>query len=126
METIKSDISIILVDDEEILLDSLLVYLEDVGFRASGYTIPQEALKAIAQDAPDVCIVDLRMPGTNGEDLVKEIHAVAPRVRCMILTGSHYEISDELKLIGMSQEDIIRKPIHDYQEFFSLLSSPSQ
>ncbi|MEI6209954.1 MAG: response regulator [Desulfuromonadales bacterium] len=107
-----------LIDDEEFILDSMQMYLEDMGFIAAAYSVPHEALQAIEKNPPDVCIVDLRMPGMNGEDLVKEIHKIAPSVRLMILTGTLYDIPEELETLGMSQEDVVQKPIHDYPEFF--------
>ncbi|MEI6207468.1 MAG: response regulator [Desulfuromonadales bacterium] len=123
MESINSQISVMIVDDEELFVCSLLVNLEDMGFRSSGYLVSEEALQAVQDNPPDVCIMDLRMPGMNGEELVKEIHKVAPTVRCMILTGSFYKISDELELLGMTQEYVIQKPINDYPEFFRKISS---
>jgi len=123
MEPIERQISVFIVDDENLILNSFLVYLEDVGFQASGYSLPEEALQAVKDKPPDVCIVDLRMPGMNGEDLVKSIHSVSPTVRCMILTGTLYDLPKELKAIGMTQEDVISKPINNYPEFFKKLSN---
>jgi DNA-binding NtrC family response regulator len=102
------------IDDDRRVLDSLLDYLDDVGFRTTGFTAPQEALQAIRANPPDVCMVDLRLPGINGEHLLREIITSTPGVRCLIYTGSLYIISEELKSLGMTQADVIRKPVQDF------------
>jgi DNA-binding NtrC family response regulator len=118
MKTTDRDITIFVVDDERLLLDSLLPYLEDLGFTAVGFSDPDEALQRFGSETPDICLVDLRLPGRlNGAELIKEIKKTAPGVHCFIYTGSLYAIPDDLKAIGMTQDDIIKKPIIDFEQF---------
>jgi DNA-binding NtrC family response regulator len=115
MSPVNQNISVMVIDDDQMVLSSMLDFLDDVGFNTTGFTEPEEALTMMKANPPDVCIVDLRMPGMNGEQLLKEILTIDSRVRCLIHTGSFYRISDDLKALGMSQEDVIQKPVHDFE-----------
>ena len=63
-------------------------------------------------NAFDVCIVDLRLPGMSGEDLILEARQRYPNQRHIIYTGSiSYNLSDKLKQQGMRPEYVFLKPI---------------
>ena len=115
--------TIMIIDDEQMIIDSLLTYLDDEGFKAEGFTVPEEALQKLRIVPPDICIVDLRLPGINGEQLIKEILLSTTGISCMIYTGAMYSISDELKGLGMTQEDVIEKPIQDFDRLTEQLLS---
>lgn len=109
------NIFVVVIDDDRMVLGSMLDFLDDVGFRTAGFTEPEEALQMIRSSRPDLCLVDLRLSGTTGEQLIKEIVKSSPGIRCLIYTGSYYLISDELKGLGMSQDDVIQKPVQDFE-----------
>lgn len=115
MQNLHKDISVMLVDDDSIVLESLIAWLEDHDFQVCGFTCPQQALQLVKTTPPDVCLVDLRLAGTNGEELVKEIRVHAPSTRCLIYSGSSYKLSPDLHLLGLSQNDVLQKPITDFE-----------
>ena len=51
----------------------------------------EEALTAIARELPDLVIVDLSLPDMNGLDLIREVTARYPDVKCLVLTGHRGE-----------------------------------
>jgi DNA-binding response OmpR family regulator len=109
------NISVLVIDDEQMILDSLVNYLDDVGFRTSGCSEPDAALQIIRANPPDVCLIDLRMPGIDGEQIITEILTTVPGVRCLIYTGALYHISENLIRLGVSQDDVIKKPVQDFE-----------
>lgn len=108
------NISVMLVDDDDQVLESLMVYLEDLEFPVTGFTCPSQALQAIQKSPPTVCLVDLRLTNTSGEELIKDIRRTSPVTRCLIYSGSCYRLSPELEALGMTQHDVLQKPIQDF------------
>lgn len=82
-------IRVFLVDDHEIVRAGVRALLEDAGrFDVVGEaaTVP-EGLQGIIRTAPDVAIVDVRLPGGNGIELIREVRSRNPDTRCLILTS---------------------------------------
>ncbi|OLN29767.1 response regulator receiver protein [Desulfovibrio sp. DV] len=94
-------IKLLLVDDEENFVNTLSERLKmrDVPSRVvySG----EEALEAVQSDAPDVVVLDLRMPGIDGMEVLRKVRKSNPEVRVVILTGHGNEaIEEEVKKLG--------------------------
>ena len=107
-----STIRVLVIDDEPAICMSLTAFLEDYGFNASSAESAEEALDLMKNNAYDVCIVDLRLPGMSGEDLILQAHERYPNQRHIIYTGSiSYNLSEKLKEIGMRPEHVFLKPI---------------
>jgi response regulator RpfG family c-di-GMP phosphodiesterase len=107
------DITVLLVDDEEMIRDCMTAYLEDDGFKVLCAMSGEEALKLIVVLTPTVCISDMRLPGMNGEEFINKAYRFCPDTRYILHTGMLYSLSDELRAIGMTDEDVLLKPIHD-------------
>jgi DNA-binding NarL/FixJ family response regulator len=82
-------IRLLIVDDHEMVIGGLRAMLANhaadvdvIGACSSG----EEALTAIAADAPDVVLLDVRLRGQSGLDICAEIVATAPSVRVVFLT----------------------------------------
>jgi DNA-binding response OmpR family regulator len=110
---IPSDISILLVDDDEMIRDCVMAYLDDEGFNVFGAASGEEALAEIARISPVVCISDMRLPGMNGEAFIIKAQVESPATTYLLHTGMMYILSDELRAIGMTPDDVLLKPIHD-------------
>ena len=87
-------ISIILVDDHEVVRNGLRGYLETleefnvVGEAASG----EEALKLVTELIPDVVLMDLIMPGMDGVETTRRVKKISPRTQVVVLTSYHEDI----------------------------------
>jgi DNA-binding response OmpR family regulator len=108
-----SAITVLLVDDDEMIRECMTAYLEDEGFGVLGAVSGEEALNLIAVIRPAVCISDMRLPGMDGEEFICKAYALCPETRYMLHTGMVYSLSDELRAVGMTADDILLKPIHD-------------
>ncbi len=109
-----SDYSILLVDDEQFILDSLKGFLEDYDFSVFPANSAEEALELVKERTFDAGIIDLRLPSMSGEMLIQSIHNMRPEIRFIIHTGSvGYTLSEDLKSIGMKSEHVFFKPMAD-------------
>jgi two-component system OmpR family response regulator len=108
-----ADISVLLVDDDEMIRDCVTAYLEDEGFSVHGAVSGEEALALIARICPTVCISDMRLPGMDGEEFIIKAHTICPATGYLLHTGMLCSLSDELRLIGMTADDVLLKPIHN-------------
>lgn len=107
-----SDIRVLVVDDEPAIRDSLSAFLEDYGFETVGCGSTEEARDCMCEKPFDVCVVDLRLPGLSGEDLILLASKRFPDQRYIIHTGNiSYNLPEELKAVGMRPEHVFHKPV---------------
>lgn len=107
-----STIRVLVIDDEPAICMSLTAFLEDYGFNASSAESAEEALDLMKNNTYDVCIVDLRLPGISGEDLIIQARERYPKQRHIIYTGSiSYNLSEKLQALGMRPEHVFLKPV---------------
>jgi DNA-binding NtrC family response regulator len=107
-----STIHVLVIDDEPAICMSLTAFLEDYGFKTICAESAEEALTLMKQHVFNVCIVDLRLPGMSGEDLIVAARERYPDQRHIIYTGSiSYNLSTELMKLGMNPEHVFLKPI---------------
>jgi two-component system nitrogen regulation response regulator NtrX len=102
--------SILIVDDEPSILQSLSGLLSDEGFEtitaANGY----EALKIIDSESPDLVLLDIWMPGIDGIETLKEIKKNNPLIQVIIISG-HGTIETAVKATKLGAFDLIEKPL---------------
>lgn len=102
--------SILIVDDEPAILQSLRGLLADEGFEVLAAVNGYEALKAIDREAPDLVLLDLWMPGIDGLETLKEIKRGNPHTPVIIVTG-HGNIETAVKATKLGAFDLIEKPL---------------
>lgn len=64
---------ILLVDDDRLVLATLQSGLEQAGYAVQACSSAEEAKRVLALDNPDIAVLDIRMPGTSGLDLAREL-----------------------------------------------------
>lgn len=109
----NADITVLLVDDDEMIRDCVTAYLEDEGFRVFSADSGEAGLASILSRRPTVCISDMRLPGMSGEEFLLKAHTICPDTGFLLHTGMMYMLSDELRAIGMTADDVMLKPIHE-------------
>ena len=112
----KEDIKILLVDDEKQFVDTLSEHLGMRGFEARVAYDGPEALKAVEQPT-DVIVLDLRMPGMDGFEVLRNVKKSNPQVQVIILTG-HGGDAEEQTAYRMGAYNFLRKPM-DIDELLS-------
>src|SRR5688572_5167360 len=78
---------VLVVDDDPAFLGVVTELLEEGGHRVEAVVEPGTALRKVEQDAYDVALLDLVMPGLGGLELGDKIKALSPDTEVLILTG---------------------------------------
>lgn len=78
---------IIIVDDEEVIRDSILKFLKQKGYSCNATSSGKEALKIIEKEGADAVITDLNMPCMSGIELLRIIRNKYPKIKVIILTA---------------------------------------
>ena len=99
---------IALVDDDRNILTSVSIALQAEGFVTRVYTDPTVALKAMAENAPDLAVLDIKMPQMDGMELLRRVRESSP-VPVIFLTSKDDELDEALGL-AMGADDYIAKP----------------
>ena len=79
--------SILLVDDDEVLRERLATAIRTRGYEVRTAGSSDDALREVAKDSPEMAVLDLRMPGGNGLELLRELKRQDPATRVLMLTG---------------------------------------
>lgn len=100
---------ILLVDDEEIFVDNMAKLLTARGYRANTAHNGDAAIRALQEEAVDVIVLDLKMPGMDGITTLKEIQKLDLFAQTLILTG-HGSIDSALEAMKFGAYDFLTKP----------------
>jgi DNA-binding response OmpR family regulator len=99
---------ILLVDDDALLRRSLVLNLEDAGYRASASGTAEEALELAERDRPDLVLLDIGLPGMDGLDALRHFQSRI-KVPVIFLTARRREL-DEVLGLELGADDYITKP----------------
>ena len=119
---------ILIVDDEKDLSASIRDYITDesshkVFLAYSG----EEGLEELEKVKPDLCIVDMRLPGMNGNDFIINANMRLSQCRFIIHTGSmDYQLPDQLIQIGITKDFLLNKPVPDMAIFIKKIQQLMQ
>jgi len=102
--------SLLIVDDEPSILQSLGGLLSDEGFEVTTAVNGYEALKIIDVESPDLVLLDIWMPGIDGIETLKEIKKENPNIQVIIITG-HGTIETAVRATKLGAYDLIEKPL---------------
>jgi DNA-binding NtrC family response regulator len=101
---------VLLVDDEE---DYVRTMAERMEMRELGSDVAltgEQALRMVESDRPDVMVLDLRMPGMGGLEVLERVKRAHPELEVIVLTGWGSD-EDEVEARRLGAFDYVRKPI---------------
>jgi DNA-binding NtrC family response regulator len=101
--------SILLVDDDAAFRSVLGSELARMEFDVDAVSSGEEALARLADREPDLVLLDLRLPGMSGLEVLKDIRARAPGTDVIMLTG-HGSIDTAMDAVRMGAFDYVSKP----------------
>jgi CheY-like chemotaxis protein len=110
---------VLLVDDEREFVQTLSERLElrDMG-SAVAYD-GESALNVVAEDDPEVMIIDLKMPGIDGMEILKQVKTTRPEIEVIVLTG-HGNEADRKRCMQLGAFAYMQKPV-DIDELSQIL-----
>jgi len=99
------------IDDESSLVDAIEHLVVDAGFEFRGFTNPVEALAALADERPDIFIIDLNMPQMSGVELIQKLRGSVETADTpiLVLTAMTSE-GALLNAYKAGADDVVRKP----------------
>lgn len=114
--------SILLVDDDAVFRGRLAQALEARGMDVWPAACAEEALARAREETPEYALVDLRMPGASGLDLVQALHALDATTRIVVLTG-YGSIATALSAVRLGAVHYLTKPA-DVDEILAAFQAP--
>jgi DNA-binding NtrC family response regulator len=106
----KEKFKVLLVDDEKEFVESLSERLQLRNLDAEVVYDGEQALEALAHGEPDVMVLDLRMPGIDGMEVLRRVRKTHPHMRIVILTG-HGTDKDEKEAKELGAFEYMQKPV---------------
>lgn len=101
---------VLLVDDEEDFATTLAERLELRGFQVSTANDGEEALRLVHEDPPEVMVLDVKMPGLGGMEVLKQMRSDHPKIPVILLTGLG-STRDGIEGMQLGAFDYLMKPI---------------
>jgi len=80
-------VNVVVVDDERPIMQLCVKVLELQGHAVEGFVRGEEAVARLTAAPADLLVVDYKMPGLNGIEVIKRARAVRPELRVMMITG---------------------------------------
>jgi len=104
--------TILVIDDETLVRESMAVYLEDSGFNVIQAVDGRQGVILFTKHRPDLVLCDLRMPEMDGMAVLDEITKVSPDTPIIIVSGAG-QINDVVEALRLGALDYLVKPITD-------------
>lgn len=104
--------TILVVDDEHALADTLTLILERAGYKSTAKYDATEALVAMEKQHPDLIISDVMMPGMSGVALAIQVRKLHPEIKVLLISGhaGTQDIVEAARADGHSL-DLLAKPV---------------
>lgn len=112
---------ILVIDDEAIVRDSIVAYLEDSGFDVVEAKHGQQGLELFEEHKPDLVLTDLRMPGMDGLHLLDEVHKLNPDAPVIVISGAGV-MGDVVEALRLGAVDYLIKPLADMEMLVHTIS----
>lgn len=101
--------TVLVVEDDESFRTMLVAALQRRGYDARGAESGEAALELAQQDSPEMAVVDLRLPGMSGLDVVRDLKRIDPATVVVVLTG-YGSIATALEAIRLGAVHYLTKP----------------
>ena len=104
----------LILDDEESIRQSIAAYMEDNGYIIFQANSGEQALEIVANNRIDEAVVDIRLPGIDGNTFMIEARKILPDIKFVVHTGSaDYIPPDAIKALGVTSDKVLIKPVSD-------------
>lgn len=108
METQKP--TVLIIDDETDTLTMFRLFLSSYGYKVLVAEDGYAGLALVTAEKPAIVFTDLKMPGMDGFEVLKQIKKIAPRTEVIVITG-HSDMDLVIQALNLDTTDFINKPI---------------
>ncbi len=109
MAAVATKASLLIVDDELIVRDSLSKWFREEGYEVTAAESAQDALAKMAQQHFDLALVDIKMPGTDGVELQRRMREIDSEMVVIIMTG-YASVETAVTALKNGAYDYVSKP----------------
>jgi len=102
--------TLLIVDDDQPFRSRLIRAFQERGFDATGAGSLQEAVAAAQVDTPELALVDLRLPGASGLEVVRALKAMDATTNVVVLTG-YGSIATAVESVKLGATAYLTKPV---------------
>ncbi len=108
---------ILILDDERGVMESFSDYFEDRLWQVIQSESGEQALKLIEKDKVDAAVVDVRLPGMDGNDFIRKAYRLNPETAFVVCTGSpEYIVPKDLLDFPNVSGRLFKKPVNNFSE----------
>ena len=100
---------VLVIDDEEVMRDSCSQVLSKVGHEVATAGNGEEGLSRIHAESFDLVLLDLRMPGIDGMEVLKKLQELNPETAVVVITG-HATVESAVEAMKLGAYDFLPKP----------------
>jgi DNA-binding response OmpR family regulator len=103
---------ILLTIDDEVEFTNLIGgYFGSRGFEVHAANDGHKGLRLAKEKQPDVCLIDLKMPGLHGDEVMMEVFRTSPTTKCIMITASEGQGKTRARLLEMGAYTCFDKPL---------------
>lgn len=102
--------AILIADDEEGVRESLAAVLREEGFTVTPVADGTAAIEALTQQQFDLVLSDIRMPGSDGLEVLRRAHEISPQTLVLLMTA-HATVETAVEALRLGAQDYLLKPI---------------
>ena len=104
-----NELKVLIIDDEIVFSGNMVKLLNTRGYQASAVNGGEEGIRVLEKEAFDVVILDLKMPGMNGIEVLKKIKELNIQAQVILLTG-HGCVDTAMEAVRLGAFDYLPKP----------------
>ncbi len=109
--------NVLILDDDEAVRESLADFFEDRGWQVMSAETAEIAIDMLRQGSPNGAVVDIRLPGMDGNEFIREVYRRNTSMACVLCTGSpEYDLPADLLKLSCVSNHVFRKPVTDMAE----------
>ncbi len=101
---------VLVVEDETILAEAIATYLERHGYATAMAPSGEEGVRFTEETSPDVAVVDIRLPGIDGLEVLRRIRDVSPSTEVIMMTA-HASVASAVEAMRRGALDYLNKPL---------------
>jgi YesN/AraC family two-component response regulator len=101
---------LLIIDDEKPTLSMFRLFLEALGYEVLTAENGLEGLELFKKESPPIVLTDIKMPGIDGLEVLKQIKKIAPKTEVIVITG-HGDVELAKEAMDLKASGFIHKPI---------------
>jgi len=106
--------NILLIEDDLGLADPLKDFFEDNGLNVRLAETGEQGLALYHERVPDLIVLDVKLPGMNGFEVISEIKKCNPEMPVIMMTGTEFQEKNQIKGFQFGAISYMEKPILPY------------